>query len=146
MDEIPFYCTICGVSLSALAGSAGGFCDCPRCLRVIPIPGYPARPGQSAESLAVFSPDILGIEIKFLCGCCGNKIRVDARLQGITRDCPVCAQPTKVPEWGGLPPPAPPEIIRADAARPMVRLTAEECDFLSTPIKLRERVLVQTGD
>ena len=138
MDEIPFYCTICGVSLSAPAKSAGGFCDCPRCLRVIPIPGFPARPGQSAESVAVFSPLILAIEIKFLCDCCGNKIRVDARLQGLTRDCPVCAQPTKVPEWGGSLPAAAP-------TRPMVRLSAEEYDFLSTPMQAGGRALATAG-
>ena len=131
MDEIPFYCTICGVSLSASAESAGGFCDCPRCLRAIPIPGFPARPGQSAEHAAVFSPLILEIEIKFLCDCCGNKIRVDARLQGMTRDCPVCDKPIKVPEWGGsLPAEAP-----TRTARPLVRLSAEEYDFLSTPMQ-----------
>ena len=141
MDEIPFYCTICGVSLSASAESAGGFCDCPRCLRVIAIPGFPDRPGQSAELAAVFSPRILEIEIKFLCDCCGNKIRVDARLQGLTRDCPVCDKPIKVPEWGGtLPGAAPPRT-----ALPMVRLSAEEYDFLSTPMQDGGRVLLAAG-
>ena len=141
MEEIHFYCTICGVSLSAPPKSAGGFCDCPRCLRVLSIPGFPARPGQSVEQAAVFSPQILEIEIKFLCDCCGNKIRVDARLQGMTRDCPVCAQPVKVPEWGGSLPTVP-----THPARTMVRLTAEECEFLSTPMKHGERVLLAAVD
>lgn len=89
----------------------------------------------------MFSPHILEIEIKFLCDCCENKIRVDARLQGTMRDCPVCAHPTKVPEWGGSLPAMP-----AHPARPVVRLTAEECEFLSTPMKHGERVLLAAGD
>ena len=138
MNEITFFCTICGESLTASAESAGGFCDCPRCLRVIPIPGYPARPGRSAEQAAVFSPKILGLEIKFLCDRCENKIRVDARLQGRTLDCPVCQKPTKVPEWGGALP------AGGEAGRravPPVRLSAEECEFLSAPVSAGGRAL-----
>ena len=138
MDEIAFFCTLCGVSLAALPESAGGFCDCPSCLRVIPIPGFPARPGQSRDRAAVFSPQILEIELKFLCECCGNKIRVDARLQGATRDCPVCEKPTKVPEWGGSLPRE--KLPRAVA--PLGRLSAEECEFLSTPMNGLEPVLL----
>ena len=141
MDEIHFYCTICGVSLSASTGSAGGFCDCPRCLRVIPIPGFPARPGQSADRAAVFSPHILEIQIKFFCDCCGNKIRVDARLQGMTLDCPVCNKTTKVPEWGGTTPGERP----ARAAAPAVRLSPEECEFLSAPMRDDVRVFSPAG-
>ena len=142
MDEIHFYCTICGVSLSTLPQSAGGFCDCPRCLRVIPIPGYPARPGEQGDRAAVFSPGILEIQIKFISDCCGNKIRVDARLQGTTCDCPVCAQPTKVPEWGGALPPK--GETPARASRPVVRLSAEECEFLSTPMPGGEPTIFAT--
>src|SRR5947208_3262316 len=36
MTEISFYCAICGESLCAEPQSAGGFCECPRCLRIIP--------------------------------------------------------------------------------------------------------------
>ena len=140
MDEIHFFCTICGESLCTSSESAGGFCDCPRCLRVIPIPGYPARPGPPADGAAVFSPRILGIEIKFLCDGCGDKIRVDARRQGQMLDCPVCHEPTEVPEWGGALPPAP-----AGVTAPVVRLSAEECEFLSAPMKDGARGLIPAG-
>lgn len=140
MDEIHFYCTICGESLCALSENAGGLCDCPRCLRVIPIPGYPARPGPPADGAAVFSPDILEIEIKFLCGGCGNKIRVDARRQGQTLECPICEEPTRVPEWGGARPPAEPGAVAAK-----VRLSAEECEFLSAPMKNGGRTPAAAG-
>ena len=118
--------------------TAGGFCECPRCLRVVPIPGFPARPGQQADGAAVFSPHILAIEIKFLCDGCGNKVRVDARLQGVTLECPVCHKPTKVPVWGGA---LPLGEQPARAARPLMRLSAEECEFLSTPLKEGGKVL-----
>lgn len=138
MDQIAFFCTICGEGLSALPETAGGFCECPRCLRVVPIPGYPTRPGQSADEAAVFSPQILAIEIKFLCDCCGNKVRVDARLQGVTLECPVCQKTTKVPEWGGALP------LGEQPARtpgPLMRLSAEEYEFLSTPVRDGGRAL-----
>lgn len=138
MDKIPFFCTICGEGLSAMPETAGGFCECPRCLRVVPIPGFPARPGQQADGAAVFSPHILAIEIKFLCDGCGNKVRVDARLQGVTLECPVCHKPTKVPVWGGA---LPLGEQPARAARPLMRLSAEECEFLSTPLKEGGKVL-----
>ena len=145
MDQISFFCTICGEGLSALAETGGGFCECPRCLRVVPIPGYPARPGKVADGAAVFSPHILAIEIKFLCDGCGNKVRVDARLQGVTLECPVCQKPTKVPEWGGMPPPAPLGEPPTRATGPLVRLSAEECEFLSTPLTNGARLPVPAG-
>ena len=132
MEEIHFFCSICGESLCARSKSAGGLCDCPRCLRVIPIPGFPARPGQSAESAAVYSPRILGIELKFLCEICQSKIRVDARLRGRMHECPVCHGSTSVPSWGGALPPAGAEF--ATVPGPQVRLTQEECEFLHAPI------------
>lgn len=135
MDKINFFCALCGESLRVRKEIAGGFCDCPRCARVIPVPGFPARPGQPAEYAAVFSPDILGIEIKFLSSCCGNKLQVDARQQGVTLDCPVCQKQTKVPAWGGELPPAQPAEASSRASARMVRLSAEEVEFLSTPMK-----------
>ena len=141
MNEIQFFCVICGEGLCSRLGSAGGFCECPRCLRVIPIPGYPAQPGLESERAAVFSPRILEIQIKFISDCCENKIRVDARLQGTTCGCPVCGKETRVPEWGGALPPA----GEAPAARPVARLSAEECDFLSMPMGDGGRTTLAAG-
>lgn len=145
MDEIHFYCAVCGESLSALHGSAGGFGECPQCLRVIPIPGFPARPGEPADCAGVFPPHILGIEIKFLCDACGNKIQVDARRQGLTLDCPVCHRPTKVPAWGSAPPPGTRREVLTRPAGPLVRLSAEECEFLSAPMPDGGRGLIHAG-
>ena len=114
-------------------------------MRVIPIPGYPARPGQPSDHAAVFSRDILGIEIKFFCNCCGNKIQADARLQGETLECPVCHERTKVPGWDGLLPPVAAGDGSARTAAPVARLSPEECEFLSAPINDRGKALVAAG-
>ena len=137
MDEIHFYCVICGESLCARATSAGGFCECPRCLRVVPVPGFPAGLlSPSAGCGPAFLPDILEIEIKFFCDACGNKIRADARLQGHTRDCPVCHGLTKIPAWGGTLPLGP---LAAMSGGP---LSHEEREFLSAPLQERREGLM----
>lgn len=145
MDEIHFYCAACGGKLLALARNAGGSCDCPQCLRVVPIPGYRARLGDSADFGGLFSPKILAIEIKFFGDCCGKKFRVDARLQGMTLDCPVCYKPTKIPEWGGALPPAELAESPARATASLVRLSPEECEFLSAPMNREGETLVRAG-
>jgi len=135
MDEIHFYCVICGESLCATPENAGGFCGCPRCLRVIPVPGFPARPDGAPEAAEAFSPDILGIELKFFCGHCANKVQVDARRRGQTLECPVCHEPTKVPDWRGtVPPPREDERL---PRTPAVRLSSEEREFLCMPMPVR---------
>ena len=133
MDEIHFYCVICGESLSSAPENAGGFCSCPRCLRVIPVPGFPARPGESPACAEAFSADILGIELKFFCAHCTNKIQVDARHRRQTLECPVCHEPMPVPDWSGAVPPLPP----GDHPVPTLRITDEERDFLTTPLGAR---------
>jgi hypothetical protein len=133
MDEIHFFCVICGESLCAKAKSAGGFCDCPRCERVVPIPGYPSDPGRLVNSAPAYSPRILAIEIKFLCDHCGSRLRVDARCQGRMRACAVCREETKVPEWSGGQPSMPLDELFTFQTASLARLSAEEREFLSTP-------------
>src|SRR4051812_34059460 len=126
-DEIQFFCNSCGASLSARAKSAGRFCDCPQCRQVAPIPVSIEHPAPA------YPPDLLGIEFRFRCHCCGRKLRVDARNQGEAFDCPACSQRTKVPSWSGpLPPPE--TAKRHHPNELLVRLSAEECRFLSNPI------------
>jgi predicted RNA-binding Zn-ribbon protein involved in translation (DUF1610 family) len=129
MDEIQFYCISCGASLSARAKSAGLSCECPQCLNVTPIPARFARAGLG------YSPEILAIEVKFQCGNCRKKLRVDVRDQGQSFDCPVCHTRTKVPEWGGSPVPG------GERSALQVRISREECAFLTAPIVENENVL-----
>src|SRR6188472_599795 len=127
MNEIQFFCNVCGASLSARAKSAGGFCDCPHCRRVAPIPVSVDHTGPA------YPPDILGIEIRFRCHCCGRKLRVDARNQGESFKCPACSGPTKVPCWSGaLPPIVAESPLRVNEV--LERLSAEECQFLCNPM------------
>ncbi len=137
MDEIHFYCVICGENLIAAPENAGGFCSCPRCLRVIPVPGFPSRPGESAVSAEAFPADILGIEMKFFCSHCASKIQVDARRRRQTLECPVCHEPMLVPDWSGAVPPfsAGEKVLPPG---PAVRISAEEREFLTTPLNPRE--------
>jgi DNA-directed RNA polymerase subunit RPC12/RpoP len=132
MDEIHFYCAICGESLSAQAESAGGFSHCPKCHRLIPVPGYPARPGE-AEYRPVFSPLILEIALKYFCQSCWTKLWVDVRYQGQTFECPVCRAQTTVPEWNKKAPLGAEET--AGTTAPLVFLTADEREFLSAPLE-----------
>lgn len=136
MDEIHFYCVICGENLVAEQEHAGGFCSCPRCLRGIPVPGFPARPGESPACGEAFPADILGIELKFLCTHCSNKVQVDARHRRRTLECPVCHEPTVVPDWSGAVPPLSP-AEKGMPSGPVVRITEEERDFLTTPLHPR---------
>jgi hypothetical protein len=140
MDEIHFYCIACGANLSAGAESAGGFCDCPRCLRASPIP--------SAEShqRIVPSKEILAIEIKFRTACCGNKVRVDARSQGLTFKCPTCQASAQVPVWDGALPVAVAGAPVNGPVVPLVRLSEEEYAFLSAPLREREAALASTAN
>ncbi len=146
MDEIPFFCVICGESLCAKAKSAGGFCDCPRCQHVVPIPGYPQRPGQFGYPTAAYMPGILAIEVKFLCGHCGSRLRVDARCQGLMRACSVCREQTLVPKWSGAPQPAAAEEVLTFQTEPLGSLTAEEREFLSAPLEGECESLLATSD
>src|SRR6478735_1939317 len=109
MNEIEFYCSVCGASLSARAQSAGRYCVCPECRRVTPIPVSPA------PAFASYTPDLLGVEVRFRChccgrklrvDCCGRKIRVDARSQGEALECSACSGPPKLPARNGSMAPA----------------------------------------
>lgn len=135
MDEIHFFCVICGETLCAAPENAGGFCGCPRCMRVIPVPGFPARPAGAPEAAEAYSADILGIELKFFCVHCANKVQVDARRRGQTIECPVCHEPTTVPDWRGA------VLPLRDDERPVppsgLRLSSEEHAFLCMPLPPR---------
>ena len=133
MDDIFFFCAVCGGRLRASCENAGGLQECPSCQCVVPIPGYPARPGHSAGCAELFSTRILSIEIAFRCDACRIKLQIDARWQGMILACPACHAEMKVPSWSGAPPPM---SRRQRPSRPvahLARLTAQEFEFLSSP-------------
>ena len=56
MAHIPFFCAVCGASLSAEVRLAGGVCECPDCERRVPVPGFPLH--------QIFFLDPVGIKVE----------------------------------------------------------------------------------
>lgn len=55
--------------------------------------------GRLTRCAPVFPPDVLELEVKFLCAFCNNRLRADARWEGRSVICPVCSEKTGVPRW-----------------------------------------------
>ena len=126
MPDIRFHCVICGNGLEISSELADGLMECSTCARVVPIPAPFTRPHEEAGCLPALPHDILALEIKIRCGSCDRKIQLDARWEGRTVTCPVCAKEIRVPHWSRPP---------RTAARPaMLPLSAEEIEFLSAPV------------
>src|SRR3954454_20073011 len=104
MSDFHFYCVICGFAMNAPQHAAGGLRDCPRCRHLVPIPGYPATPGEVCQCAGIYRPEILEIEMKFLCPGCRARVSVDLRLEKHMVECPRCQLTFKVPAWSGSPP------------------------------------------
>ena len=126
MDLLRFHCVICGAALETAATLPGQLTECSSCLRVVPIPSRVSFPHENVECLPVLPPDILSVEIKILCGHCGSKIRLDARLEGQRIQCPDCAATVDVPIWS-----RPPDATSRPRATP---LSPAEIEFLSASV------------
>jgi DNA-directed RNA polymerase subunit RPC12/RpoP len=130
MEDIEFFCVICGQSLCASLELAGTVGECPMCLSMVPIPGYGSQAGKIGGGDDAASQRILSIEIVYRCDACGKPLQVDARWQGTAHDCPACSAETRVPRWTGSPqalskPTGPPAAYPA-------HLTAAEVEFLTS--------------
>lgn len=124
MEELRFHCVICGAPLTITANFAGrGVMECPSCLHVVPIPSPVSFPHEKVECSHVLPRGILALDIKILCGNCRTKIRLDARLEGQSVTCPICAKDFRVPMWS-----RPPAAAKSAAA---TQLSAAEIEFLS---------------
>jgi DNA-directed RNA polymerase subunit RPC12/RpoP len=87
-------------------------------------------------SAVVFPPEILAMEVKFLCTSCQSRLGADARWEGRGVICPVCGDKTRVPRWSGIMRGQP----RADFAQGAKaaafsdgKLSSDEIAFLSEP-------------
>ena len=127
MDPFCFHCAICGNSLQITSNFADGVMECPKCLRVVPIPSPLHFPHENVGSLPVLPRGILAVDIKILCETCDTKIRLDARLEGYEIQCPKCATVMRVPMWS-----RPAAAVRAQVSA----LSPEEIDFLSGSVEL----------
>jgi len=138
--EVGFYCVRCGAYLEIDSQYAGKSCECPRCSHVIPVP---AMKGDRDGLVGNRHPDILAVEIEFLCPECRRKLSVQAGA-GAMADCAWCGRQIEVPQLFSLAGQAPrmlqktpPDGTPASAStqtptRPAL-LTQEELDFLSEP-------------
>ena len=125
MSDFHFFCAICGEAMSAPPRAGGGLRECPSCLRVVPIPGYPTTPGGSSGCLGLYQPEILTVVMKFLCPGCEAKMSIDVRWEGKLSECPHCHLAFHVPMLSG------PKIVEPPARAALSSLSTEEIAFLS---------------
>ena len=128
--SIDFFCALCGSSLAVSRELQGNVVECPACSHSIPVPGPLRRETPVIEYLPLFSPDILSVEMTFVCPGCKSSLVADARYEGAPFFCPKCNFAGSVPTWSGFVAPDP----LAAPQRPAVILTAEELEFLSGEI------------
>jgi DNA-directed RNA polymerase subunit M/transcription elongation factor TFIIS len=125
---IEFYCAICGQALTANAEFAGNVINCPTCERNVPVPGCFAWSDVNPKCQPAFSPEILSVEITFVCPGCNYALVADARWGGEPFICPKCDTTGDVPDWAR----AKVRTPVADAPRVhTLTLSPEEIDFLS---------------
>src|SRR5262245_38158370 len=99
MSTIRFFCVICGTALEGKASAHGDVVECHACARQVPVPGLVKMPGGTVECAPVFPPDVLALEVKFLCTSGRSPLRADARWEGRKVVCPVCKDSTQIPRW-----------------------------------------------
>jgi len=76
--------------------------------------------------------EVIALEVKFLCGSCGTKLRADARWEGLAVRCPVCCATLGIPVWSGAATKDAPK--RRTPAEPATAiLSMAEVEFLAEP-------------
>jgi DNA-directed RNA polymerase subunit RPC12/RpoP len=127
MSATRFHCVICGSALHAPSDSRADVMECPNCRRHVPIPNLLRLPERPAGCVPVLPADVLELALKFECTECRRRLRIDARWEGRTIQCPACDRETRIPRWSTVPWP-----VRAEKPSPPepVRLSDEEVDFL----------------
>jgi Zn-finger nucleic acid-binding protein len=101
MSRLSFFCAVCGHSLIVGDEYAGSLAECPSCERLVPVPGWRPQRRAGAGCLGVLAPNLLGVDVKFLCPECRAKLKVDARWGGKTLPCPQCNASLPIPQWYG---------------------------------------------
>ncbi len=132
MNEVHFYCVFCGKGIDADSARDRRTFRCPGCSRTTPVPAA-GDLKSSWEEGYVF--DLFAMDVKFPCPECGGRLAMDAKASGRAGTCPLCRKPIRCPRvsFEALPPASPMPMPPApkEPARPVVRLSREEIDFLS---------------
>lgn len=128
---VTFHCVYCGSRLQVGAEHCGKVSECPHCLRRTPVPDT-TRSSNGMRAAYIYPPEVIALEIVFLCPQCGTRLRIDARDAGTIALCPPCNGRIRVPDI--------PLFVGADLnpgedRMPLVvssaRLTSQEIEFLS---------------
>jgi DNA-directed RNA polymerase subunit M/transcription elongation factor TFIIS len=122
---IEFFCAICGQSLTAETEFAGNVISCPMCERSVPVPGRLTASDWKWQP--AYTPEILSVEITFVCPGCNRALIADARAAGDPFVCPKCDAKGEVPIWSQPREDSPSATVVREAGT----LSAEEIDFLS---------------
>ena len=130
MPTIQFFCVICGTALHAKTDARDDVIECPSCARHVPVPRLLKMQGGDAGCAPVLAPEVLALEVKFLCAACRSPLRADARWEGRDVTCPVCKDTTRIPQWSQSPP-RPRKAAAAPALADAARLSPEEIAFLT---------------
>ena len=137
MPTIRFFCVICGTALQGKTDARDDVVECHSCARLVPVPRLAEGPGRAAGCAPVFPPEVLALEVKFLCTECQSPLRADARWEGRRVACPVCGNGTLIPQWSKVPPdPRKADFVQranAPGLSDAARLSPDEIDFLSEP-------------
>jgi hypothetical protein len=118
---------------------AGLMTVCTGCARTIRVPIDPLPLSELPAQGAAYSPEILSIDIRFLCPACGSKLKIDARAAGTEAACVCCGKKIRaplLPYWARrADKPLPPNQAaeRAPTATQGAVLTAKEIDFMTRP-------------
>gem|GEM_PF-2286441 len=131
MNEIKFFCVLCGSPMSTRKESAGDVSTCPKCAHLVPVPPLPGE--KSLRWSAIYPPDIVAVDIIFHCPKCDARLGSDARTAGNDVFCPPCGSRVKVPHLASLilPPSPGAPAVKTDASSPALNLTREEIEFLN---------------
>lgn len=131
-----FFCIFCGTVLEGNSDSRADVVVCPSCAHHVPVPRLADIPAGSDGCGPVFPPEVLELSLKFLCTGCRSPLRADARWEGLSIACPACHEKIMIPRWSRVtrwPRSADADKkIQNSATSGVVRLSADEIDFLST--------------
>ncbi len=132
MATIRFFCVICGTALKGTTETLGDVVECDACRRHVPVPKIRDMAVSGTGCAPALPPEVLSLEVKFLCASCRSPLRTDARGEGCSVVCPVCGEGTAIPRWSN----ASRWPRHDEPARTMpgaATLSAEEIEFLSKP-------------
>ena len=127
MADLQFCCTTCRSTITLGREFSGGRVECPSCGVLTAVPGPRIGSLRSLGPDDALPPEVLGVEMKFLCAFCKTKLMIDFRWQGRTIDCPRCCRMTQVPRWFIVEGP----IVAKGLPVGETRLTREETAFFT---------------